>query len=487
MENRVKKQWSYIGAGLIGLCILLFVFLKTCISPSTTQPDRAIVSEKGVSSSTAERKSPEPPTGTVGLPKDGDLVNSYQAPGRTESKREDQETLSQGEAASNNHPYHRQEEKERHESQLPLGKKKQAWSTNKLPKEDVPPKLIGAGRETGRELDLPIGTIISQGNVKIEVRDKVWRMLEPSYSPILKGKKMKIENGSARISLSNNSLIEASPNSLLSFEDEGQLDLLQGGIHFKIPATAQMNFKIGALSVRKPHRLTSQKGLTTALIREEESEGFLVLHPDGSLRVRSVQGSLSILDHENRLLTTLSSNESITITPKILSGKEPWSAEQPSGVSGPERRKKPLAPTGKERREVDELEKYLIEFSIHLKGKDLPVDLDAQQFFSLLEAGYPYRDHIEKVKQYPVKVQRKGGSYVLTLCDKQSEWMLYKDLGETTHIVDNVYDPEERTVRCREVPPPYWLLTIPAAVATGVVVYEVDKHNDHKDRTPLCP
>jgi hypothetical protein len=149
---------------------------------------------------------------------------------------------------------------------------------------------------------------------------------------------------------------------------------------------------------------------------------------------------------------------------------------------------KPLAPVRKERSEVDELEKYLIEFSIHFKGKPLPVDLDAQQFFSLLEGGYPYRDHIEKVKRYPVKVRRKGESYVLTLCDKQSEWMLYRDLGETTYRVDNIYDPEERTARCREAPPPYWLLSVPAAAAAaGVVVYEVDKHNDHKDRAPLCP
>jgi len=151
-------------------------------------------------------------------------------------------------------------------------------------------------------------------------------------------------------------------------------------------------------------------------------------------------------------------------------------------------KEKLLAPIGKERNEVDELEKYLIEFSIHLKDKDLPVDLDVQKFFSLLAAGYPHQDHIEKVKQYPVKVRREGRSYVLTVCDKQSEWMLYKDLGETTHTVDNIYDPEERTVRCREALPLYWLLTVPAAaVATGVVWYEVDKHNDHKDTIPLCP
>ena len=479
MENRVKKQWIFISAGLISLCILFFVFLKTCISPSTTQPDRAIVPrERKPSPSVAEEKSPEPPKGVVGLPKGETLLNSGQVPNRTESGREDQEKLSHGGGVSNSRPYHRQEEKELLESKLPLSKKKQASRI----------KFIRGEQEVGREMDFPIGTVISQGNVKMEVKDKVWRTLESPYSPILKGKKIKIGNGTARISLSNNSLIEVSPNSLLSFEHEGQLNLLEGGIHFKIPATAQMNFKIGALSVTKPHPLTAQKGLTTALIREEEIEGSLFLHPDGSLRVRSVQGSLSILDHENRVLTTTSSNEPITITPKILSGKEPWRVEQRAGVPAPEMEEKLLAPIGKESSEVDELEKYLIEFSIHLKDRDLPVNLDAQQFFSLLEAVYPHQDIIEKVKQYPVKVRRKGKSYVLILCDKQSEWRLYEDLGETTHFVDNIHDPEERTVRCREAFPLYWLLTVPAAaVTTGVVWYEVDKHNDHKDTDPLCP
>ncbi|MBP1695313.1 MAG: hypothetical protein H6Q41_501 [Deltaproteobacteria bacterium] len=479
MENRVRKQWSFIGAGLIGLCILFFVFLKTCISPSPTQPDRAIVpGEVKPSPSIAEKKPPEPPKGVVGLPRDGDALNSGQPLNRTESGREDQEKLSREGAVSNSHPYRRQEEKERHESKLFLSKKKQA----------SPIKVVRVEQEVGREMDFPIGTVISQGNVKMEVKDKVWRTLESPYSPMLKGKKIRTGNGTARISLSNNSLIEVSPNSLLSFEHEGQLNLLEGGVHFKIPATAQMNFKIGALSVRKPQRLTTQKGPTTALIREEETEGSLFLHPDGSLRVRSVQGSLSILDHENRVLTTTSSNGPITITPKILSGEEAWRAEQRIDAPAPEMKEKLLAPIGKERNEVDELEKYLIEFSIHLKDKDLPVDLDVQKFFSLLAAGYPHQDHIEKVKQYPVKVRREGRSYVLTVCDKQSEWMLYKDLGETTHTVDNIYDPEERTVRCREALPLYWLLTVPAAaVATGVVWYEVDKHNDHKDTIPLCP
>lgn len=339
-----------------------------------------------------------------------------------------------------------------------------------------------------KAMDFPIGAVISQGNVKMEVKDKVWRTVESPYSPILKGKKIKIEKETARISLSNNSLIEVSQNSLLSFDHGAQLNLLEGGIHFKIPSTAQMNFRIGALSVTKPYPLSTQKGLTTALIREEETRGSLFLLPEGSLRVRSVQGSLSILDHENRVLATTSSNEPITIPPKILSGKEPWRVEQRASVSAPEMKEKFQTPIEKERSEVDELEKYLIEFSVYLKGKDLPANLDAKKFFSLLEGVYPHQDIIKKVKQYPVKVRREGKSYVLTLCDKESEWMLYKDLGETTHTVDYILGPEGLMAACREAFPLYWLLAIPVpAITTGVVWYELDKHNDHKDTIPLCP
>jgi len=354
----------------------------------------------------------------------------------------------------------------------------------------VVPRTFGVEREGGKEMGFPIGMVISQGNVKMEVKDKVWRTVESPYAPVLKGKKIRIEMGTARISLSNNSLMEVGQNSLLSFEHEGQLNLFEGGIHFQIPSTAQMSFRIGALSVTKSHPLNAQKGLTTALAREEETRGSLFLQPDGSLRVRSIQGALSILDHENRVLTITPSGEPITISSKILSGKEPWRMEQRTAALAPEVKENSQTPIENERNEVRELEKYLIDFSIYLKGKDLPANLDAQKFFALLAAGYPHPDIIEKVKQYPVKVRKEGESYVLVLCDKQSEWMLYKDLGETTNRVDYILEPEGFMVQCREASPLYWLLAIPVpAITGGVIWYEVDKHNDNnsKDIVPLCP
>jgi len=483
-----KKQWGLISAGLMSLCILLFVLLKPASLTFSTQPDLAIVPPEGKPSPPiVEKKSSEHPKEATDLPKDEDPNTSGQALNRAESGRADKERPAYGGVASSSHPYSRQEEMGRPESNRSLSEKKRVSVPKQMPKEEIPPKSIGVEQEGGKEMGFPIGALISQGNVKMEVKDKVWRTVESPYSPILKGKKIKIENGTARISLSNNSLIEVGQNTVLSFEHESQLNLLEGGIHFQIPSAAQMNFKIGALSVTKPYPLSAQKGLTTALMREEETRGSLFLRQEGSLRVRSVQGSLLVLDHENRVLTTTSSNEPITIPPKILSGKEPWRAEQRADVPAPEMKEKFQTPIEAERSEVRELEKYLIDFSIHLKGKDLPANLDAQKFFSLLETVYPHQDIIEKVKQYPVKVRREGKSYVLTLCDKQSEWMLYKDLGETTHMVDYILEPEGLMVQCREAFPLYWLLAIPAPAATaGVVWYELDKHNDHKDTIPLC-
>ncbi len=485
-----KKKWSFIIAGFLSLCILSFVLLRTYLSPSTTQLNQPIVSERQPSPPAADKTSPEPPKGGETLSRGDAPLNADQTLNRTQAERQSKENPLHARAVSIRPLSHRGKENESHQSKLPPDTKQES-TTKPIAQEEVPSRLIHTEQQGDGALGIPVGTVISQGDVKMEVKDKAWKTLESSYSSILKGKKIKIEDRLARISLVNNSLIEACPNSLLSFEHENQLNLLAGGIHFRIPAAAQMNFKIGALSVIKSPLLNAQKDLTTVLINREETRGSLFLHPDGSLRVRCVRGSLSILGHENRVLAAIS-NEPITIPPNILSGKDPWRVEQLAGVPAPGDGEKFQASMVKERREVDELEKYLVDFSIHLKGKDLPAKLDTQKFFSLLETVYPHPDIIEKVRQYPVKVRRKGESYVLNLCDKQSEWMLYEDLGETTDIVDYILTPEEscQPVRCWGAPPPYWLLTVPAAAAVaGVVVYEVDRHNDHdhRDTIPLCP
>jgi Tfp pilus assembly protein PilF len=66
-----KNHWIVIGAGLISICILLFVFLRPVSSPLATQTNGAIIPiEKKPSASVAEEVTPEPPMETSSLPKD---------------------------------------------------------------------------------------------------------------------------------------------------------------------------------------------------------------------------------------------------------------------------------------------------------------------------------------------------------------------------------------------------------------------------------
>jgi tetratricopeptide (TPR) repeat protein len=66
-----KKQWILIGAGLISLCIVLFILLRPASPPLATQTHRAIVPlERKLSVPAVENISPEPPKEMVSLPKD---------------------------------------------------------------------------------------------------------------------------------------------------------------------------------------------------------------------------------------------------------------------------------------------------------------------------------------------------------------------------------------------------------------------------------
>lgn len=101
------------------------------------------------------------------------------------------------------------------------------------------------------------------------------------------------------------------------------------------------------------------------------------------------------------------------------------------------------------------MEEYLIDFSKKIEGHklqtgSLPLDLDAEKFFSILEKYYPDKKIIKIVKKYPVRVSRQGESYVLILCDKASKMVLYKDLGSTITFVDFPYYREGQRPPCHE-------------------------------------
>jgi hypothetical protein len=110
---------------------------------------------------------------------------------------------------------------------------------------------------------------------------------------------------------------------------------------------------------------------------------------------------------------------------------------------------------GFDRQEVAELEEYLIDFSKKIEGHrlstgPLPSDLNAEKFFLILEQYYPNKEIIRKVEKYPVRVYPESNSYVLILCDQQSKFILYKDLGRTIIFVDHPYWREGKKVSCNE-------------------------------------
>ena len=103
--------------------------------------------------------------------------------------------------------------------------------------------------------------------------------------------------------------------------------------------------------------------------------------------------------------------------------------------------------------QVAYLEDYLVDFSQKVQGHillngPLPPDLDTPKFFAILDPYYQNKEPMEKVKSYPVRVFTQEESYVLILCDKESRFIVYKDLGKTIDFVDYRYWHEQKQVPC---------------------------------------
>jgi hypothetical protein len=103
--------------------------------------------------------------------------------------------------------------------------------------------------------------------------------------------------------------------------------------------------------------------------------------------------------------------------------------------------------------QIAELDDCLVDFSQKIKGHTLlqgplPQDLDAEKFFSILEPYYQDKGCLIKVKVYPVRVYIQDDSYGLILCDKDSKFTFYKDLGKTTDFVDFPYYRQQKEVPC---------------------------------------
>ncbi len=171
------------------------------------------------------------------------------------------------------------------------------------------PRAIAQTKERG----FPLGEMVSKGEVKFEAREKVWRDVDPSHFPILQGVKIKTEKGTSSLALANNCQIEVGENSLLSFDPNDRLHLVQGSIHFRIPTTTEIEFKIGSLWIMKYRPLHASKNPITVLPKNEETIGSISIHSNGAVTLKSIQGSLSVLSEERVVLASLSPKETVTL------------------------------------------------------------------------------------------------------------------------------------------------------------------------------
>ena len=174
---------------------------------------------------------------------------------------------------------------------------------------------------------LPIGEMVSRGDVKFEAKEKVWKNVEPSYFPVFQGMKIKTEKGSAIISLVNQNQVEMGQNSLLFFEKKDQARLSRGRMDLRISPKEDLRIMVGNLIVIKFPSLQAAKSSGVISPKGEEAVGSLFLHANGSLTIKSTQGQLTVLDQDRKVLAAVSPKESLTIPSAII--------EKPVGEKAP--------------------------------------------------------------------------------------------------------------------------------------------------------
>lgn len=179
------------------------------------------------------------------------------------------------------------------------------------------PRMAAEATESG----LPIGEMISNGQVKFEARENVWKKVEPIHFPVFQGVRIKTDKGLALIALSNGSQIEAGQTSLFSFQHDDQFHLFQGAVSFRIPSGTEMSFRVANLFIGKSLPLRAAKGPLVSA-RSEETVGSITLHPNGAVTVKSLRGSLSIHNQDRVVLAALSPKESVTIPFVTASGEQ---------------------------------------------------------------------------------------------------------------------------------------------------------------------
>jgi hypothetical protein len=166
-----------------------------------------------------------------------------------------------------------------------------------------------------KEKDIPIGEMVSKGNVRFEARENQWKNVEPSYFPIFQGIKIRTENGVAVVSFPNNSQVDLGPNSTVFFEQNNRLNLSQGSLDFRLSSASQTAIRVRSLSITLPRPLTASKGISGPFPSGDKQEtiGSITVHPNGAVTVKSFRGSVSIIGQDRTVLATLSSKDMVTI------------------------------------------------------------------------------------------------------------------------------------------------------------------------------
>ena len=192
-----------------------------------------------------------------------------------------------------------------------------------------------------KERNLAIGEMVSRGDVKFEAKENLWKNVESSHFPIFQGVKIKTEKGAAVIALANNSQIEVGQESFFFFDGANRLNLHLGRIDFRIPADSDMDLKVRNLTIIKTPTMQAGKGPAVAAPKSEEITGAVFIHPNGSVTLKSFQGSFSVLGQDRTHLAALSSKETITIPAATASGNGKWMvAQAPPGQSDDKEKKK---------------------------------------------------------------------------------------------------------------------------------------------------
>ena len=173
---------------------------------------------------------------------------------------------------------------------------------------------------TAAERSFPIGEMVSKGEVTFEARENVWKNVEPMHFSVFQGVKIRTGKGTAGLVLTDDSQIQTGQGCLFSFDQKDRLNLIQGGINFRVAPQGELNFKIGTLLVTRTRPLHASKGPVVAP-KNEETIGSIIINANGSATVRSIRGQLDVIDQNRAVLASLTSKDTVIIPSLTVKGK----------------------------------------------------------------------------------------------------------------------------------------------------------------------